>query len=125
MSKRRVVVTGMGAVTPVGIGMDNFWSALINGKSGVSLIESIDTEKHTVKIAAEIKDKDFYFLVTAAEDEEGTADTTLNCLRGFMDCCEGSVEKGAVLGLGVYELGEIEQKGERFLQQAYEMGKAI
>jgi len=59
MSKRRVVVTGMGAVTPVGIGMDNFWSALINGKSGVSLIESIDTEKHTVKIAAEIKDKDF------------------------------------------------------------------
>jgi len=79
----------------------------------------------TVARWTEIKDKDFYFLVTAAEDEEGTADTTLNCLRGFMDCCEGSVEKGAVLGLGVYELGEIEQKGERFLQQAYEMGKAI
>ena len=79
----------------------------------------------TVARWTEIKDKDFYFLVTAAEDEEGTADTTLNCLRGFMDCCEGSVEKGAVLGLGVYELGEMEQKGERFLQQAYEMGKTI
>ena len=59
MTKRRVVITGMGAVTPCGIGVDNFWNALLNGKSGVSLIESIDTEKHTVKIAGEIKDKDF------------------------------------------------------------------
>lgn len=59
MTKRRVVITGMGAVTPCGIGVDNFWNALLHGKSGVSLIESIDTEKHTVKIAGEIKDKDF------------------------------------------------------------------
>lgn len=59
MTKRRVVITGMGAVTPCGIGVEKFWNSLLNGKSGVSLIESIDTEKHTVKIAAEIKDKDF------------------------------------------------------------------
>ena len=59
MTKRRVVITGMGAVTPCGIGVDNFWSAMVNGKSGISLIESMDTEKQTVKIAGEIKDKDF------------------------------------------------------------------
>ena len=59
MSKRRVVITGMGAVTPVGIGVNNFWNSLLEGKSGVSRIEAIDTERHTVKIAAEIKDKDF------------------------------------------------------------------
>ena len=59
MTKRRVVITGMGAVTPVGIGVDKFWNSLLEGKSGVSLIEAIDTEKHTVKIAAEIKAKDF------------------------------------------------------------------
>ncbi len=59
MTKRRVVITGMGAVTPCGIGVDKFWNAMLNGKSGVSLIEAIDTEKHTVKIAGEIKDKDF------------------------------------------------------------------
>ncbi len=59
MTKRRVVITGMGAVTPCGIGVDKFWNSLLNGKSGVSNIESIDTERHTVKIAAEIKDKDF------------------------------------------------------------------
>lgn len=59
MAKRRVVITGMGAVTPCGIGVKEFWNALLEGKSGVSLIEAIDTERHTVKIAAEIKDKDF------------------------------------------------------------------
>ncbi len=59
MTKRRVVITGMGAITPCGIGVDKFWNSLLEGKSGVSNIESIDTEGHTVKIAAEIKDKDF------------------------------------------------------------------
>jgi len=59
MTKRRVVITGLGAVTPVGIGVDKFWSSLLNGKSGVSLIENMDTELHTVKIAAEIKNEDF------------------------------------------------------------------
>lgn len=59
MTKRRVVITGMGAVTPCGIGVNKFWNSLLEGKSGVSLIEAIDTEKHKVKIAAEIKDKDF------------------------------------------------------------------
>ena len=59
MTKRRVVITGMGAVTPCGIGVNKFWNSLLEGKSGVSLIEAIDTEKHKVKIAAEIKDADF------------------------------------------------------------------
>lgn len=59
MTKRRVVITGLGVVTPCGIGVDNFWKNMLEGKSGVSLIERIDTEKQAVKIAAEIKDKDF------------------------------------------------------------------
>ena len=59
MTKRRVVITGLGAVTPCGVGIDNFWKAMLNGKSGVSLIEKINTEKQAVKIGAEIKDADF------------------------------------------------------------------
>ena len=59
MTKRRVVITGMGAVTPCGIGVKNFWNAMIEGKSGVSTIEQMPLEGHAVTIAAEIKDKDF------------------------------------------------------------------
>ena len=59
MTKRRVVITGMGIVSSLGIGVDNFWNSLLEGKSGVSNIENIDTELHTVKIAAEIKKEQF------------------------------------------------------------------
>ena len=59
MTKRRVVITGLGAVTPCGIGMEKFWDSMIHGKSGVSTIERMSLEGHAVTIAAEIKDKDF------------------------------------------------------------------
>jgi 3-oxoacyl-[acyl-carrier-protein] synthase II len=51
---RRVVITGMGCVTPIGIGRKAFWSALIRGESGVRRIESFDTSNSPVKIAAEV-----------------------------------------------------------------------
>ena len=59
MTKRRVVITGMGAVTPCGIGVKNFWNSMVEGKSGVTTIEKMPLEGHAVTIAAEIKDKDF------------------------------------------------------------------
>ena len=59
MTKRRVVITGLGAVTPVGIGVNNFWNSLLAGKSGISTIEQMPLEGHVVTIAGEIKDKDF------------------------------------------------------------------
>ncbi len=59
MTKRRVVITGLGAVTPCGVGMNKFWNSMIEGKSGVSTIENIPLDGHAVTIAAEIKNKDF------------------------------------------------------------------
>jgi 3-oxoacyl-[acyl-carrier-protein] synthase II len=57
-SRRRVVVTGMGAVTPVGMGVDAFWDGLVAGKSGAGPITLFDTSRHRVKIAAEVSDYD-------------------------------------------------------------------
>ncbi|KYO66780.1 beta-ketoacyl-ACP synthase II [Thermovenabulum gondwanense] len=54
--KKRVVVTGLGVVSPVGIGVNKFWDSLINGKSGISRIESLDTSDLPVQIGGEIKD---------------------------------------------------------------------
>jgi 3-oxoacyl-[acyl-carrier-protein] synthase II len=56
---RRVVITGFGCVTPIGIGREKFWAALGEGKSGISRIESFDASGEEVKIAAEIKDFDW------------------------------------------------------------------
>jgi len=51
---RRVVITGMGCVTPLGIGREVFWQALIKGESGVRRIESFDVSRSPVKIAAQV-----------------------------------------------------------------------
>ncbi|HEX8638788.1 MAG TPA: beta-ketoacyl-[acyl-carrier-protein] synthase family protein [Pyrinomonadaceae bacterium] len=56
---RRVVITGFGCVTPIGIGRKNFWEALEDGRSGVGKIESFDTANSNVKIAAEVKGFDW------------------------------------------------------------------
>jgi 3-oxoacyl-[acyl-carrier-protein] synthase II len=51
---RRVVVTGLGVVAPNGVGKEAFWSACLNGRSGVGPIRSFDASQHPVKIAAEV-----------------------------------------------------------------------
>jgi 3-oxoacyl-[acyl-carrier-protein] synthase II len=58
MTNRRVVVTGIGAISPIGIGREDMWKALINGESGASFITHFDPDAIglTVKIAAEVKD---------------------------------------------------------------------
>jgi len=53
---RRVVVTGLGVVAPNGIGKDAFWSACLNGKSGIRPIQAFDASKHPVRIAGEVLD---------------------------------------------------------------------
>ncbi|MGN0968504.1 MAG: beta-ketoacyl synthase N-terminal-like domain-containing protein, partial [Oscillospiraceae bacterium] len=52
----RIVVTGMGAVTPIGIGVEEYWNNLIAGKSGVGAITRFDAGALAVRIAAEVRD---------------------------------------------------------------------
>ena len=56
MSKRRVVVTGLGAVTPIGNNVEDFWAGIREGKVGIGPITKFDTTDYKVKIAAEVKD---------------------------------------------------------------------
>ena len=71
----------------------------------------------------EIKDKEFYYIVTCADPEREAQERTLECFRGFADCVDGAVEKGVVYGTGVYQPGEIRDTAA--FTQAYEMGKTI
>ena len=56
MSRRRVAVTGIGVITPLGIGLDAYWDGLESGASGAAEITLFDTSAHKVRIAAEVKD---------------------------------------------------------------------
>ncbi|MEN6410781.1 MAG: flavodoxin family protein [Anaerolineaceae bacterium] len=77
----------------------------------------------TVAKYTEIVDKDFYFIMTAADDKTQSMDRTIEGLRGFTSCLEGAREKGIIYGTGVWKKGEI--NGSQAMQQAYEMGKAV
>ena len=57
-SKRRVVITGIGVISPIGIGKDLFWQSLRSGRSGVSPITAFDASQFTTRFAGEIRDFD-------------------------------------------------------------------
>jgi 3-oxoacyl-[acyl-carrier-protein] synthase II len=54
LDKRRVVVTGMGVICPLGLNIDEFWAGLVAGKSGVNYITHFDASNYPVKVAAEV-----------------------------------------------------------------------
>ncbi len=55
MNKRRVVITGLGALTPIGNSIEEFWNGLISGKGGAGLITKFDTTDFNTKFACELK----------------------------------------------------------------------
>jgi 3-oxoacyl-[acyl-carrier-protein] synthase II len=56
MAERRVVITGMGVVTPVGNDLETFWSNLKNGVSGISIIDAFDTAGYDCRIGGQVRD---------------------------------------------------------------------
>ncbi len=58
MDKKRIVITGLGVVTPIGTGVETFWEAAVKGTNGVRTIKSIDTSEHKTKTGGEVIDFD-------------------------------------------------------------------
>ena len=77
----------------------------------------------TVARWTEVKNKEFYYIVTCADGERESAETTLACFRGYADCVSGAVEKGVIYGTGVYRKGEISKS--RALSDAYAAGANV
>ena len=100
---RRVVITGIGAVTPVGNDIETMWDSLVNGKNGIDHIKSFDTEKLKVKVAAEVKDFD----PTKYIEKKELRKTDLFCQYAIAAACQ-AVEDSGIIGtiedekLGVY-----------------------
>ena len=70
-----------------------------------------------------LPNKEFYYIMTAADSEDEAFETSLACFRGFAVCLQGSKEKGIIRGGGVYEAGAV--KGTKYMQEAYEMGRNV
>ncbi|MEC8646403.1 MAG: beta-ketoacyl-ACP synthase II [Candidatus Latescibacterota bacterium] len=66
-SRRRVVVTGLGALAPNGSDLKSFWDGLINGRSGIGFISRFDATDHRAKIAGEVKDFDLSLALDSKE----------------------------------------------------------
>ena len=78
----------------------------------------------TVPRYTEIQNKDFYFIVAAADTERKMMERTIEGFRGFtQDCLTGAREKGIIYGTGAWQAGEI--KGTPAVKQAYEMGRNV
>lgn len=70
-----------------------------------------------------IKNKEFYFILTAADTDKKLMETTVQEFRGFTYCLDGAKEKGVIYGLGAWNIGDIKKTSA--YNEAYEMGKKI
>ena len=71
----------------------------------------------------EIRNKEFYFIVTAADTDISAMQRTIEGFRGFTSCLPGAEEKGIIYGVGAWKIGEIEQTTA--MDEAYQLGKAV
>ncbi|MFH1782925.1 MAG: beta-ketoacyl-ACP synthase II [Candidatus Omnitrophota bacterium] len=122
---RRVVITGIGVVAPVGNNKEEFWTSLINGKSGIGPLTTFDCKDYTSRIAGEVKDftphpfipkkelrrmeKFVQFAVTAAK--EAIDDSGLELEK------EDPYNVGVLVGSGIGSLGIIESQHKVILEK--------
>ncbi|MEA2015917.1 MAG: beta-ketoacyl-ACP synthase II [Actinomycetota bacterium] len=123
--RRRVVITGLGIISPLGLEVGEFWNNLISGKSGVSRIERFDTEKIASKIAAQVEgfepteymdfkqarrmDRFSQFAAAAASDAIKDSNLKINFVRGE--------RTGVYIGSGVGGLLTLEKQHERLMSK--------
>ena len=125
MKNRRVVVTGMGAVTPIGNDVNRFWTAVKEGRTGFAPITAFDTAEYKVKLAAEVKDYDptlsmdkkaakrmerfSQFAVTAAGEAIRNAGLDIEK--------EDAYRCGCAIGSGVGSLQAVERECDRLKEK--------
>ena len=130
LKKRRVVVTGLGTVSPIGSTIDKFWNSLLEGKSGVKRLTSFDPTYYTCRIGAEIRDFDpsgylspkelkrmdrfVQFAVVAAK--MAVADAKINLDKEDRD------RFGVLVGSGIGGLHTVEAEHRQYLSLGPEKG---
>lgn len=124
MSKRRVVVTGLGMLSPVGNTVESSWKAVCDGQSGISLIEHFDTTNHATKFAGLVKDFNYEdFGISRKDAKKMDPFIQYGIAAGFQAFTDAGLEVteanatrfGAAIGSGIGGLGLIQDNCESLL----------
>ena len=123
VARRRVVVTGLGAVTPLGLTVAELWNGLLNNVSGIAPVTLYDAQNHEVKIAGEVKNfapekyiekrearrLDRFSQLAVAAAAEAVKDSKLDFTKEDTSRC------GVLIGTGIGGITEIEEQKERLM----------
>ena len=124
MSEKRVVVTGMGVVTPIGNDIPTFWQSLTEGRSGIRRFEAFDTEKFDCKIAGEVRDFEAVKFFKNPKSVKRTDRFTQFAMAGSKMALQDSgldlnaVDHnrfGVIIGSGIGGLRSMEEECERLV----------
>jgi len=116
----RVVITGEGSISPLGLSSKNLWNNLINGKSGIKLIENFDTEEFNVKIAGEITDFDplsFFEHKESRKLDRYTMFAMIAADQAIKSSGLDSSDVGVILGTGVGGMNTLEEEHTKLLKK--------
>lgn len=124
MSQRRVVVTGMGMISPLGNDMASSWDGIINGRSGLGPITSFDVSQFTTRIAGEIRNFDPTAFMTAKDVKKmdafihyGIAASLMAMDDSGLEVTEANAERiGALIGAGIGGILGIEEQTAKYLE---------
>ncbi|MFN3396085.1 MAG: beta-ketoacyl-ACP synthase II [Thermodesulfovibrionales bacterium] len=127
MEKRRVVVTGLGLITPLGIGVDSSWRAFLEGKSGIGRITRFDASDLSVHIAGEVKDFDPSLYIEQKEIKKmdrfihfALAASTMAIEDSGIRITDENAERiGVIIGSGIGGLPAIEHYHKVYLEKGY------
>ncbi|MFS0574501.1 beta-ketoacyl-ACP synthase II [Sporosarcina sp. 179-K 3D1 HS] len=127
MEKRRVVVTGIGAVSPVGNTAEDSWRSVLEGKSGIGMLTRLDREQFPVKVAAEVKDFDIEEYIPRKDARKMDRFTHFALAASVMAMKDANLELDEELGLrtgvwigsGIGGMETHEQQFKTFLEKGY------
>lgn len=123
MSGRRVVVTGMGAVTPLGNTVTDTWKGLVEGKSGIGLIDSYDASNFATRFAGLVKNLDITEYMSAKDARKIDPFIQYGLVAGIqairdcgLDITDANRQRiGVAVGSGIGGIGTIEKNHDQFL----------
>jgi 3-oxoacyl-[acyl-carrier-protein] synthase II len=125
MSKRRVVITGMGIVSPVGNSVEESWSNILAGKSGINLLTNLETEGQSVKFGGSVKNFEITDYLKPKDAKKMDAFIHYGMAAGIqaiedsgIEITEENAERiGVAIGAGIGGLGTIERTADLFREK--------